>query len=291
MGSEIARHLIEAGYDVSGYDIDNECLQGLVALGGMSTASVTDLVGTADLVITSLPSEAAFRDVMSEMGQSAKAGLVVADTSTLPSHVKQSWANLLREGAITLLDCPLSGTGAQARTRDLVALMSGPPDEVEAITGVFAEFCRKRSYVGEFGRGSDIKLVANLLVAVHTLAAAEALLLADRTGLDMDVVIETLSDSAAGSRMLEVRGPMLASGDWREPTMRLDLFLKDLHLIEDFAEQAEAPTPLFARAVEYYRTAHQLGLGENDTASVMEALRTQMPSQDLDSPSSAVPSD
>lgn len=273
MGSAIAEHLTDAGYVVAGYDVDEDRLIDLARLGGTPTASVGDLVARSDLVITSLPSEAAFRNVIAEMCSTAVAGLVVADTSTLASNVKRDAHHLLADRSVELLDCPLSGTGAQARARDLVAFMSGVREEVEAVEPAFRAFCRDCRFVGDFGRGTDLKLVANLLVAVHTFAAAEALVLAERLGLDLEVVIAALTDSAAGSKMFEVRGPAMTTDGWRVPNMRLDMFMKDLNLIGDLAARVHSPTPLFSTAVEYYQSANELGLGDCDSASVVEALR------------------
>jgi 3-hydroxyisobutyrate dehydrogenase-like beta-hydroxyacid dehydrogenase len=258
---------------VFGYDIDPDRQADMVEAGGHLSRSAGELAGDVDLVITSLPSESSFRRVATEIGQSAHPGLVVADTSTLAAHVKQSMAAFVAKNDVILLDCPLSGTGEQARAKDLVALMSGPREQVEAAATVFRVFCRKCTFVGDLGQGSDLKLVANHLVAVHTMAAAEALNLARRAGLDPSVVIETLSDSAAGSKMLEVRGPVIANRTWHDAAMRLDLFIKDLGLIGDLALRTQSRTPLFEKAVDHYRTAQRLGLGACDSASVVETLR------------------
>ncbi len=126
-------------------------------------------------------------------------------------------------------------------------------------------------YVGGVGQATALKLVANLLVALHSAAAAEALSLARRAGLDLDVTLDVLTSGAAGSRMLEVRGPLMIRGDF-PPQMKLDLFMKDLHLIQEAAAGVGAPLPLTDVAERLYAAAQAAGRGGDDLAVVATAL-------------------
>jgi 3-hydroxyisobutyrate dehydrogenase-like beta-hydroxyacid dehydrogenase len=127
--------------------------------------------------------------------------------------------------------------------------------------------------VGEFGNGSKVKLVANLLVAVHNVAAAEALLLAERAGLDLGTVLAAVSDGAGTSRMFEVRGPQMVTADYADATMRVSVFGKDLQIVAAFAREYGSPVPLFSVASVFYQAALAQGRGEQDTASVHAVLR------------------
>ena len=118
-----------------------------------------------------------------------------------------------------------------------------------------------------------LKLVANLLIALHSAAAAEALSLARAAGLDLDVALNVLGGSAAASRMLDVRGPLIARGNF-PAQMKLDLFMKDLHLIQDAARAAGAPLPLTDVAERLYASAQAAGHGGEDLAVVVTALGT-----------------
>jgi L-threonate 2-dehydrogenase len=125
---------------------------------------------------------------------------------------------------------------------------------------------------GPFGNGSRLKLVANLLVAVHNAAAAEAIALATSCGLNPGLVLTALTSGSGSSRQLELRGPMMIERRYSPPAMRLELFDKDLKLIESLSRHSGASTPLFAASAELYAAAARAGHGAEDTASVLEAL-------------------
>jgi 3-hydroxyisobutyrate dehydrogenase-like beta-hydroxyacid dehydrogenase len=133
-------------------------------------------------------------------------------------------------------------------------------------------FARAHHYVGAFGAGSRMKFVANLLVAIHNVAAAEALVLAMKAGLDPALTLKVIADGAGNSRMLQVRGPMMVRGRYAAATMRLSLFAKDMKIIGDFARQAGCPTPLFAATVPIYTAAAAMGREAEDTAAVCAVL-------------------
>ena len=133
-------------------------------------------------IVLSLPSVAALEQVCAELIASGARGLVVAETGTLPETAKVAARNALAPHGIVLLDCPLSGTGAQALTRDLAVYASGDARAIKSFAPVFDGFARVRHDVGSFGKGMRMKLVANLLVAIHNVSAAEALLMGSRCG-------------------------------------------------------------------------------------------------------------
>jgi 3-hydroxyisobutyrate dehydrogenase len=154
-----------------------------------------------------------------------------------------------------------------------VAYLSGAGDAKARAGEVLASMTRACYDVGAFGCGSKFKLVANLLVAVHNVAAAEALLLAERAGLDLPAVIAAVADGAGSSRMFEIRGPQMAAREYTPAAVRASLFSKDIDLIAAFARELSSPTPLFALASVFYQAALAQGRGEEDTACVHEILR------------------
>ena len=133
-------------------------------------------------------------------------------------------------------------------------------------------FSRKVYFLGAFGNGSRVKFIANHLVTIHNVAAAEALLLAKLAGLDLDVVLQAVSDGAGTSRMLEVRRPVMIRGDFSDASMRMDTYQKDIDIIGAFARDLHCPLPLFAASAEFYRAALSQGLAAQDTASVFSVL-------------------
>lgn len=260
MGGAFRRLLSSAGYDVVAYDVDP---------ARSTAASVLEVAGAGpEVVVLSLPSDDALLDVARSLAQGAGAGpFVVADTSTLSLAAKVEARAVLAEAGLTLVDCPVSGTGAQAQSGDLAVFASGPAQALDRCEPVLAAFSRVVHRVGEFGAGSKLKYLANLLVAVHTAAAAEMLALAEQAGVDPAAALAVISDSAGNSRMLEVRGPSMAAHAYGAG-VAVDLFRKDMRIIAAFATEAGASTPLLDVAASLYDLASAAGLGAQDTAAV-----------------------
>jgi L-threonate 2-dehydrogenase len=271
MGSAMSGHLLAAGFGVVGYDVDPRRLTEHRERGGLAASSVREVCQRCDLVVTSLPSEAAFAEVVGDLTAEVK----VVETSTLSLEAKLAARRRLGP---RLLDCPLSGTGAQAREKDLVFFVSGDDAEAKRRVGaVLDAFARSRHDLGEFGNGTRMKIVANLLVTIHNLASAEALLLARRAGLDPELALRVLADGAGGSRMLEVRGPAMVAGEYEPAAMRVELFGKDLDIIAAFARAVGSPTPLFSASTPFYDAALAQGRGQQDTACLYAVLDTAEP--------------
>jgi putative dehydrogenase len=276
MGSAMSSHLLAAGWTVVGYDIDPARLAAHSALGGTCAASPVALAALAPVIVTSLPSGQALLDVTlgpDGLAAGAAPGLVVIETSTLPLDAKEQARLALAQRDAQLLDCTVSGTGAQARSRDLVAYLSGEAAAKERAAQVLRVMTRRHYDVGAFGNGSKIKMIANMLVTVHNVAAAEALVLAEGAGLDLDAVLAAVADGAGSSRMFEVRGPAMAAGSYTGPGIRTSLFAKDIDLITGLARDCRVPVPLFALATVYYQAALAQGRGDDDTACVHAILR------------------
>ena len=179
----------------------------------------------------------------------------------------------MRAAGTTLLDCPLSGTGAQARAGELVVIASGNRAAYRRAAPVLDGFARTRHYVGAFGTGSKFKFVANLLVAIHNVAAAEALVLAMKAGLDPALVLKVVREGAGSSRVLQLRGPMMVKGNYSPATMTLGVWQKDMTIIAEFARAVGCPTPLFAATVPIYAAAIAMGRESEDTAAVCAVLK------------------
>lgn len=275
MGSAISANLLRAGFTVTGYDIRPEPIQILESQGGSGATNVRELAGVSDVVITSLPSVAALQEVVSGpdgLLTAAKPGLIVVEVSTFPIEAKQEALSLLKEKGMVMLDCPLSGTGAQAVTKDLAVYASGDRQLCEKYRPVFDGFARVTYYIGAFGAGSRMKFIANLLVAVHNVASAEAFVLGIKAGLDPELIYKVISDGAGTSRMFEVRGPMMTAAKYDEATMKVGVFQKDLDIITAFAKSLQCPTPLLSTSCQIYTQALAGGRSQQDTAAVCAVL-------------------
>jgi L-threonate 2-dehydrogenase len=272
MGSAMSYNLGRAGVRVVGYDVAPRARAAHKRSGGVTAKSVRDVARRADIVITSLPSARALTEVAAEIAESAKRGTVVVETSTLPIDVKTAARETLAKRGVVLLDCPLSGTGAQARAKDLLIYVSGERSAYRKIAPVLPGFTSAAYYVGPFGAGSKMKFVANLLVAIHNVAAAEAMVLGMKAGLAPAMILKVVAGGAGGSRMFQVRGPMMVKGDYSEATMKNEVWQKDMTIIGDFARSLDCPTPLFAASAPIYNAAMAMGLGKEDTGAVCAVL-------------------
>jgi len=271
MGSAMAANLVRGGFRVVGYDPVPEAGRQLKRAGGEPLKDARGVADSAATLITSLPSASALIQVASELAQFGRK-VIVIETSTLPIEVKeQARATLARRGAV-LLDCPLSGTGAQARTKDLAVYASGDAASYRAVVPVLEAFSRVNYYVGPFGNGSKMKFAANLLVAIHNVAGAEAMVLAMKSGLDPALAYKVLTDGAGSSRMFQVRGPMMVKGDYAsDVTMKLSVWQKDMNVIAEFAKANGCPTPLFSATAPLYIAATATDASE-DTGAVCAVI-------------------
>jgi 3-hydroxyisobutyrate dehydrogenase-like beta-hydroxyacid dehydrogenase len=275
MGGAFAKHLREARFDVFGFDVDPKRRADLKRLGGTPEASVGAVTRKASVLITSLPSVAAVDAVFygaAGVLESAAPGTIVIEASTLPLEVKLALRDRCAARKIRVLDCPISGTGAQAAVKDISVYASGPRDAFAACEPIFSGFARSTHYCGEFGNGSKLKFIANLLVTIHNLATAEAIVLGRRSGLDLDLLYTVIRDGAGTSRMFEVRAPLMMRRDYAKATMKVDVYQKDIDIIGAYAAGLHCPTPLFDASKSFYAGAHAQGHAAHDTAAICAVL-------------------
>ncbi len=272
MGSAMAENLLKAGFTVHGYDPVKAQSRRLAKLGGTAQASVGAVAAQCEYFILSLPSVPALEQVVGELAAHGRRGSAVAELSTLPIPAKEQARATLAAAGIVLLDCPLSGTGEQAKSRDLAVYASGDAKAIRRFSPIFEGFARATYKVGSFGKGMQMKLVANLLVAIHNISTAEAMLMGTRMGLDAKTLVHVLADGAGGSRMLQVRGPVMADRSWDKATMKVEVWKKDMSLIADMLRDLAVPAPLFSATLPIYHAAMSLGHGQDDTASVYDVL-------------------
>lgn len=272
MGGAIARNLAAAGFAVSGYDVAAGRMEAAAKDGVRRANSAAGAVGGAAVALTSLPGVAALDATVAELAAQPQPGLIVIEISTLPIEAKEAARDRLAAAGMTLLDCPLSGTGAQAAARDLAVYASGDAAAFERCRAVFDGFARVTHYLGAFGNGSRMKFVANLLVAVHNVAAAEAIVLGTKAGLDPQRILEVIGSGAGTSRIFELRGPMMAAGVYTPPTATMHVLQKDSGIIADFARALGVATPTLDAAAPLYDEAEQAGYAEQDVGAVHAVL-------------------
>jgi 3-hydroxyisobutyrate dehydrogenase-like beta-hydroxyacid dehydrogenase len=269
MGSAMSANLAKKGFKVYGYDVLPKARAALTRAGGAALASPTDVFSKAKIVITSLPSAHALEEVCKA---AEGRGAIVIETSTLPIEEKAKARATLKKKGITLLDCPLSGTGAQAKAGDLVVFASGERAAYNKARPAMKGFSRDQQYVGEFGNGSKMKFVANLMVAIHNVSAGEAFALGIKAGLSPKAIFQVQANSAGTSRMFQVRGPMMVRGRYDDVTMKNEIWQKDMKIIGAYARELGVATPTFNASAGVYKQAMARGFGKQDTGAVCAVL-------------------
>jgi putative dehydrogenase len=273
MGSAIARNLVDRGWRVIGFDTDAARRAELALANVTIVDNVGEVARDAPVIMTSLPNPAAVEAVAQAIANSGQSPRIVVELSTLAIADKLRFESILKKSGHIALDCPLSGTGAQAKNRDLVVYASGDRDSIARCAGLFSDFAKQSADLGAFGNGSRMKFVANHLVAIHNVATAEAMILAERAGLDPKMVVEMVGPGAGGSRMFQMRAPMMVEGVYEPATMKVSTWKKDMAIIAEFADDIGCATPLFTLTQPVYTEAMAMGLGDQDTAAVFEVLK------------------
>ena len=276
MGGAFARHLLAAGFNVIGYDPVPAAGRALARAGGRTAESGAEVAAKARIIITSLPSPAAMEEAYfgkRGIAAGARPGTIVIEASTMTLELKESLRRRLARRRVMLLDCPISGTGAQAAAKDIAIYASGDRRAFNRCRGVFNGFARSTYYCGAFGIGSKLKFVANLLVTIHNLSTAEAMVVGEKAGIDLGLLYRVIADGAGSSRMFQVRGPMMVRGHYLPPHMKSKIYQKDIGIIRAFVRRLKCPTPLFDGSIPYYTAALRQGWSLHDTAAIHSVLR------------------
>jgi 3-hydroxyisobutyrate dehydrogenase len=273
-GLPIAVNLLGRGHAVVGYRRSDA--SALVAAGGQLAPSPRALGEAARVIFSVLPSPAALEEVMSgERGLLGALGRghVVVELSSYPLPVKERYRDLVAARGAVLLDGEISGTPAMTAARKSVFLVAGARADADRVLPLLADATEHALYAGPFGAATKLKLVANLLVAVHTAAAAEALLLVERAGLDPLLATQVLGLGAASSTMLTARAASMTARRFVDPAPGpVAMLAHYLEPIATLAATSASPTPLFTTAAELFRRALAEGRAQQDIGCVIELL-------------------
>ena len=275
MGGAFARNLVAAGWTVRGFDLDPERRAALRAAGGEPVGDAAEAAHDAERVVLSLPDHEVVRRVVFGPGgvaEGAARGCILVDTSTSPPEASRELARELAGGGVAFLDACVSGTGATARERDVVALVGGDARTFAACAELFGAIARKAYHLGPTGAGALGKLVVNVAVVGNRLALAEALNFGTAVGMEPAAVLAILKDGATYSRAMDLKGDKMVHRDYR-PESTLAASLHGTHLLLDEAERAGAPLFLVSLYAQIARVAVGLGHGGSDPAALVEALR------------------
>jgi L-threonate 2-dehydrogenase len=272
MGGAFAENLIADGWDVIGFDIDTSRMKALARAGITAAADAKAVAAAAPTIITSLPSAQALATTTAAIVDAELSPRVVIEASTFMLADKLQAQQTLHKAGHIALDCPVSGTGAQAKVKDLVIYASGDAKTIAKLRPLFLGFAKSVHDIGEFGNGSRMKYVANLLVAIHNVASAEAMVLGMKSGLDPQLILDLIKPGAGNSRIFELRAPMMVENRYDDATMKIKVWQKDLAVIGEYAASIGCPTPLMSATLPIYASAMSTGHAMHDTAAVCAVL-------------------
>lgn len=277
MGSAMAKHLLNSGFEVFGYDTKPKAREHLKRLGGKQQPSVQGVLQHADIVITSLPSGEALKtvtqDIVLKLAGNKGIQKILIETSTLPIQDKEACAKQLKSVGIVTLDCPIIGTVSHLKDRTWTIFASGPKKTYSHILPLLREFTDDTPYLGAFGSGTKMKLAANHLIAIYNVAYAESVTLARKMGLNPRDVLHHFGNSPIlGTGVMRSRMAMMVERNYSPPTMKIEVWQKDMGIIGDLAKTLNCPTPLFTASSDIYTAAMAQNLSLQDTAATAEVL-------------------
>ena len=275
MGGAFAKNLAAAGWHVTGYDISAARRREAQRAGVKIARNTAEVAAAAPVILTSLPKPQALMDIVRTLVAAKLPRKLVVEMSTFAITDKEKAARVLEKAGHQMLDTPVSGTGSQAKEKDLIFYASGNARQIKRLTPLFRDFGRRAFNVGAFGNGSKIKYVANLLVAINNVASAEAMVLGMKAGLPPKLIYGLITPGAGNSRVFELRAPMMVKGSYDNVTMKIDVWDKDMRVIGNFARKIGVRTPMFDASKPIYLKAMKTGLGRKDTAAVCAVLEQQ----------------
>jgi len=277
MGMGMAQSLLRAGFTVAGCDTVSEARNAFAAAGGTSFATPAEAAAGADIVFSVVVNAAQTERIAFGAGGAADAmapdGLFVSCVTMDPALARDFAARIEATGRL-YLDAPISGGSVRAAEGTLTIMASGTADAFARADAVLDAVAAKVFRLGDAaGQGSAFKMVNQLLAGVHIAVASEAMVFAAAQGLDLAQVYEVITASAGNSWMFENRMPHVLDGDYR-PASAIDIFVKDLGIVDDMARAARSPTPIAAAALQLYLAASGMGMGREDDASVARVYAT-----------------
>ena len=275
MGGSYAKFLIEDNYTVYGVDPDTRNAEIFTSLGGVLLNNISDLIDKSDVIILSLPTVPIFKEIINEIEVNGKSNetKILIDMNTISLEDKILTKNKLEKLNISMVDAPVSGTGAQAKVKDIVVMSSGDKSIIDECDDIFRSFSKQNIYVGDFGNGIKFKILANLLVTVHNTVTAEALLLGQKAGLEEKMIYQVLNAGAATSVMLDKRMPLMINKNYEPATASMRIFLKDIDVITDYLKSNNLSSPTFEAAANLYNQSKENIPITHDTAAIYEQLK------------------
>tara|TARA_B110000014_G_scaffold42574_1_gene28132 strand:+ start:2422 stop:3306 length:885 start_codon:yes stop_codon:yes gene_type:complete len=273
IGEPMAINLIQSGYSVIGFDVIEK--PKFVSAGGLQAKTIEELSKQTDLIVQSLPTVQALETTVDELIEFGRSGQIIIELSSYPLKNKKLQASRLAEHGITMLDCEISGLPFMVKDRSATIFQSGDQATIESTQVVFEAMTNKRINLGKFGAATKMKLLANMMVAIHNSVAGEVLNLAQKADIDLDEAIEALSKSAAGSVTFSNKAPIMITREFESGAGPFRHMFNYLRRVSGLAKDVGASTPLLDTIHQYYEKAEAEGRADQDIAAIIEMLEEE----------------
>ena len=278
MGRPMCHRLLQAGFDLTVHNRSQDKVRRIAQDGARPASSTAEVTQDAEVLLACLPDIAAVEEVFLGKGgiiENARPGQVLVDHSTVGIKTSRACANAAEKKGAQFLDAPISGGTERAADGTLTIMAGGPQQAYDQALPVFDAMGATVRRIGPTGTGTTVKLINQLLVGIHSVAAAEAMLLGAKSGADPALVFEVLNSGWAQSFMLSRNAPVMLDRDFAGVRTQINVFLKDLGLVEDLAHELNTPTPAGDAAFKLLKEAVRQGLGEKDGAAVVLPLEAK----------------
>ena len=277
IGLPIAENLIKSGFRVLGYR--RSSLAEFEKLGGVAAKSPAEIGAQTDIVFSCVPTTEAMNEVVNGpdgLIHSAKPGQIVVELGSHPVPDKQKHVATLAQKGATYIDGEVSGTPGMVAARKGVIYLAGDADACKKLEPVIKGFADMCLYLGPFGSATNVKLINNMLVAINIAAAAEAVALGVKAGVDLDLMIKAIANGSGGSTQFGIRAPWMAERRFKPIQGSPALLAHYFEKIENLAHTSGSATPLFDRAAELYQRCADMGLAEDNDVAVMVDVLSSM---------------
>lgn len=275
VGTALVERLLPNDFEIFGYDTDQSKIDAQKGDGFVACKSAAEVAEKARRIILSLPNSKVVNTVVEgKKGilETAEPGAIIIDTTTADPDMSVKLANRLQKRSIRFLDATILGSSQQVREADVLVMVGGALPVYDLCRDLFQTFALRTFHLGSSGKGAEAKLIVNLVLGLNRLVLAEGLVLAQKAGVDANVLLDVLKAGGAYSRVMDIKGDKMVNSDFK-PQARLAQHLKDVDLILDMGARTATPLPTTALHAQLLRTGVATGLGDEDNSAVIEVLR------------------
>ncbi|MDH4149046.1 MAG: NAD(P)-dependent oxidoreductase [Betaproteobacteria bacterium] len=278
MGMACARRLADAGYRISGYDVDPAKSAAVAALGGSAATSVAEIARNCRTVVIAVFNtdqvDASIEELLAALPADAPALTAICVSTCDPDRI-EALARRLPTNRLRYIEMPVSGTSEQAAQGVALGLVGGDPAAADAVRDVLDALCPRRHHLGAAGNGGRAKLAINLILGINRAAMAEGLVFAERMGLDPGAFLKVAKDSAAYSQIMDIKGDKMIAGDFT-PHGKIAQTLKDFKLMLELAQRLKQQLPLTTTYTDIVEGNMKHGEAELDNAAVIQEIRRRV---------------